>query len=114
MARAHFVKKARKKNSVGNKGESYYWWKFKTGGRGGRKCYSRTPPRPSQLTQSDFFSALYGAQESFEDAKPKTKDDLESAVETLKSDLENLRDETQGKYDNLPDSLQNGSPGEQM
>jgi len=29
MARAHFVKKARKDNPVALKGESYWWWELR-------------------------------------------------------------------------------------
>ncbi len=56
MARAHFVKKARKDNpAAGIKaGDSYYWWKFRRGG----KHYSKTAPRPSQLTQSEYLRRL--------------------------------------------------------
>jgi len=50
MARANFVKKARKDNSVVKKGESYYWWKFAYGS----KQYSKEAPSRSQLTQSGF------------------------------------------------------------
>lgn len=59
MARAHFVKKARKDNPAVKAGESYYWWKF----RRGPKRYSKERPRPSQLTQSEFYGQVYGLQE---------------------------------------------------
>lgn len=112
MARVHFVKKARKKNPVAKKGESYYWWEPMVGGRGGTKRFSKTRPKPSQLTQSDFFSTLYSAQEAFEDSKPATWSELQAAKETLISDLQNLSDETQDKLHNLPEQLQSGQPGE--
>ncbi|KPK66575.1 MAG: hypothetical protein AMS21_02115 [Gemmatimonas sp. SG8_38_2] len=64
MPRVHHVKKAQKDNSVAKKGESYYWWKFRYGG----KQYSKTYPRASQLTQSDKLSRVYSAQESVEDS----------------------------------------------
>ena len=43
MPRVHHVKSARKDNPVAKKGESYYWWKFRYGG----KRYSKTP-RPGR------------------------------------------------------------------
>lgn len=112
MARAHFVKRARKdypEHGI-KKGESYYWWAFMVGGRGGAKRYSKTEPKPSQLTQSEFWSAVYGIQEGA--TQCPDWDEVESVVESLKAELENLRGETQDKYDNLPDSLQSGSSGE--
>lgn len=68
MTKAHFVKKAAKDNPAVKKGEPYWWWKFMVGGRGGPKHYSATRPRPSQLTQSEFLSAIYSQQEDLEDA----------------------------------------------
>jgi len=51
MPRVHFVKHARKDNDLVKKGESYYWWKFRFTG----KCMSKTPPRKSQLTESEYW-----------------------------------------------------------
>lgn len=74
MPRVHFVKKARKdvSNSDIKKGESYYWWKFRFGG----KCVSRTPPKQSQLTQSDFLSQIYKIQDRI--SEMTTDDDFEN------------------------------------
>lgn len=110
MPRVTFVKSARKDNPVAKKGESYYWWKFMQGGRGGPKRYSKERPKQSQLTQSEFWGAIYGLRESHEDTP--AYDDLESSAEEIKGELESIRDETQGKYDNLPDGLQQGQSGE--
>lgn len=63
MPRVHYVKKARKANRVAQPGESYYWWKFRYGG----KQLSKTYPRASQLTQSDKLSRIYAAQEAVQD-----------------------------------------------
>ena len=65
MPRVHHVKRARKAvKSAGIKvGDSYYWWKFRYGG----KHTSKTPPRQSQLTNSDKLSRAYAASESLED-----------------------------------------------
>ena len=50
------------------KGDSYSWWKFRTGGRGGRKVFAcakpECRPKASDLTQSPHLSAFYAAQES--------------------------------------------------
>lgn len=55
MPRVHQVKKARKDNPVCKRGESYYWWKFRNGG----KHFSLTYPKQSQLTQSPYLSVIY-------------------------------------------------------
>jgi hypothetical protein len=82
------------------------------GGRGGPKRYSKERPKPSQLTQSEFWGAVYGLIESSQDVPDYA--DLESSAEEIKSELENIRDETQEKFDNLPEGFQNGQTGEQL
>lgn len=106
MAKVHFVKSARKDNPVAKAGESYYWWKPMVGGRGGAKRYSKEPPRPSQLTQSEFLSAAYAAQESLDEAKDA------DAFRAVAEEVRELGDETQGKYDNMPEGLQQGDTGQ--
>lgn len=90
------------------KGESYYTWSFMNGGT----YYSKTPPRASQLTSSEFMSTYYGIQESVEDFETTDLDELASFVDDIKSSLEELRDETDDKFNNMPDSLQGGPTGE--
>lgn len=110
MARAHFVKKARKDvpNSDIKKGESYYWWQF----RFGTKQVSRTPPKQSQLTQSEFLGNIYGIQERIEELT--TDCEFETEVEDLISELETLRDECEDKRSNMPDQLQDSDSGEML
>ncbi len=114
MARAHFVAEARTDHPEGGikKGESYYWWAFMVGGRGGPKHYSKTPPRRSQLTQSEFYSALYDIEDSI-NALP-ADDGLGDAVASIVGDLENLAEETRTKKENMPDGLQEGGIGQML
>lgn len=108
MAKVHFVKSARKDNPVAKVGESYYWWKPMVGGRGGAKRYSKERPKPSQLTQSEFLSAAYAAQESLDAAKDA------DAFRTVAEEVRSLGDETQAKYDNMPEGLQQGDTGQML
>lgn len=107
MAKANFVKKARK-DYPGDikKGESYWWWKF----RFGSKNYSKTQPRQSQLTQSDFLSQIYGIQETIEDMTIES--DFENEVEAIKSELEELQSQCEESRDNMPEQLQDAPTGE--
>jgi chromosome segregation ATPase len=87
MARAHYVKAARKDNPVAKAGESYYWWKFRHGG----KHYSKTRPRASQLTASDKLSRAYGLFERLEDliaASPA--EELVERIDAATATLEEL------------------------
>ena len=114
MARAKKVEKARKDypDAGIKKGDTYYWWKFRYGG----KRMSKTPPRPSQLTQSAHYSGVRSIQESIEDGcfDQSAADDLESAVDDVKSQLEELRDAAQDSFDNMPEGLQQGDVGQQL
>ncbi len=113
MARVIHVKKAQKDNPKAGikKGEPYYWWKFRRGG----KHYSKTPPRQSQLTQSEFLSQLYGLEEQLDGYQPggfDTVADLESDIQSIIEDLENLKSETEDKLGNMPEGLQQGDTGQ--
>lgn len=111
MPKVTHVKAAQKDvpNSDIKKGEPYYWWKFRFGG----KRVSRTAPKPSQLTQSSFWGPVLALREQNEHA-PSTIADLESGIESIKDELENIKSETEDKLSNMPDSLQQGPTGEQL
>ena len=108
MARAHHVKKARKaiKGTDIKKGDSYYWWKFRRGG----KHFSKTPPRRSQLTRSEFYAAIYDIEDEI--AGLTADETLSSVVEDIASRLRELGEECQSKFDNMPEGLQQGDTGQ--
>jgi hypothetical protein len=113
MPRVIHVKKARKANKQHGikKGDSYYWWSVMMGSRGVKR-YSLTKPKASQLTNSEFWQAVYGAQESADDAPPKSIEDAEADRDNLVDELTNLKDETDDKFNNMPDGLQQGDTGQ--
>ena len=108
MARATFVRAARKDNPVAKKGESYYWWKFRYGG----KRYSLRRPRPSQLTQSAYYSTVRALVEQIEDASPDGYDEFIELRDEIGCSLEELSQECQEKLDNMPDQLRDAPTGE--
>lgn len=109
MARAHFVKSARKDNPVAKKGESYWWWKPMVGGRGGAKRFSKEQPTRSQLTQSAFLSGLYDIEDgAMKDAQ--SPEDFRDVAQALRD----LGQEEQDKYDNMPEGLQQGDTGQML
>ena len=105
MTRLHFVKKARCVHpspidySVDGKqiqiGEPYWWWKFKHG----TKRISKTRPRRSQLTQSNFLGQWYEIEY---DISPGSLEDIIERVEAL-------IEECQESLDNMPEHLQESS-----
>lgn len=106
MARVHHVKKAAADNPVCKKGESYYWWKFRFGG----KHYSLTPPKASQLTQSEYLGTVLGIGEQFDDTEGWDKETAIDALESAKSDLDDLKSTTEESLSASEDAFPNGSP----
>lgn len=90
------------------KGTTYYWWKFRRGG----KRMSAKPPKPSQLTQSEFWGAVYGLQEDYETAP--AFDDIEGQIDEIKTRLEEIRDEQEEKRSNMEDKFPNGCPSMEL
>lgn len=77
------------------KGEPYYWWKAHMHAP---KCYSKTPPRPSQL-ETTKLSGAYAAREAIEATQASigkqaaiTKDDLKALAETIKENADQVRE----------------------
>lgn len=107
MARAHFVQKARKDNPAAKKGESYWWWKFRYGG----KRYSKTRPKPSQLTQSGFLSEMYSITEAYETlfGSCENLEDMAAERDSMVGDLESLKDECESSLEAMPEHLQDTS-----
>jgi hypothetical protein len=111
MAKVHVVKKAAKdypEHGI-KKGETYYWWKPNFGS----KHFSKTPPKRSQLTSSDFKAQLWDLEDGFRSYFTDVES-LESDVENYVSELENLRDTCQESLDNMPEHLQESSPTGEM
>jgi len=103
MARLHFVKAARKKNPVAEVGESYWWLKFRYGG----KRYFKTRPPRSATTQSEFLGQLW----DIEDREWDTED-LAGDRGQVASELRDLAQECQDKLDNMPEQLQDAETGQ--
>lgn len=80
-------------------GDSYYWWKFRRGG----KRYSKTYPRRSQLTQSEFLASLYDMQDDI--GNLEANDDLADTVSEYIDRLRGMAEECEEKIQNMPESL---------
>lgn len=120
MPRVHFVKKARKDNPRAGvkKGESYYWWSNRLPGRkAGIKHYSKTPPKPSQVTGNPYVAATLSIEEDFAGLPQdvSTIEELESVAESLQDlaqQAEELGEEQEEKLRNMPQGLQEGDTGQ--
>jgi chromosome segregation ATPase len=106
MARAHFVKKARKDypDDGIKKGDSYYWWKFNFSPFTHRQL---TSPKRSQLTQSSFLSELYDIQDDI--SKAEFTDGVEDELQEFIDRIDELKDQAQESLDNMPEHLQESS-----
>ena len=103
MPRVH-TQKARKDYPSFNikAGDSYYWWKFRHGG----KRMSKNYPRRQQLTQSDFLCQVYDLEDRLGEIEADDVETLQSEVESIISDIESLKDDTESNLSGVPDHLQ--------
>ena len=108
MPRVTFVKSARKANPVAEVGQPYYWWKFRHGG----KRFSKTFPRPSQLTQSEYLQGIRSLAEQVQDASIDTVEAFEELRDDIVNSVIELREMQQDSLDNMPESLQYSPSGE--
>jgi hypothetical protein len=92
MPRVHHVKKARKDNPVAKRGESYYWWKFRYGG----KHYSLTRPKASQLTQSPYLAIIYDASDEWGNVNDPTCIDVSDLPDSRDAIVEDLQSAASG------------------
>jgi hypothetical protein len=99
-------------------GQPYYWWRtWMKGARSGVTRCSLSYPRPSQLTQSEFYSAVYALQEAIEDFSIDGSDsgasaDLQDAIVGWADEAHGIADEQREKRENMPYSLQDGDVGQ--
>jgi hypothetical protein len=105
MPRVHKVENARKpdKEQGIKKGDTYYWWKFRYGG----KLKSKTYPRPQQLTRSGYKIAMY----DIDDMKQalyasEGASALQEALDSIKESIEELKGECEESLENIPEQLQ--------
>lgn len=93
------------------KGETYYMWSLMSGSRGVTH-YSRTKPKRSQLTNSDFLSQIYDLEDELDFSGAQSSEDLQAARDEVVLALQNLGEEQQGKFDNLPEGFQQAETGQ--
>jgi len=110
MPRVTHVKAARKDNRVCKKGESYYWWKFRFGG----KHYSTTYPKPQLLTQSAYLISIYDLLDMVNNYAIETGEEgeVETLIDEVRDGITEIRDQCQESLDNMPESLQYAPTGE--
>jgi hypothetical protein len=107
MPKVTHVKSAQKDNPVCKKGESYYHWSFRYGG----KHYSLTPPRGSQLTQSPHYSGVRSISEQIEDTDINEPADLEILRDEIVGTIRELGEAANDSRENMPEGLQQGDTG---
>lgn len=90
------------------KGEPYYWWQFRYGG----KRISKERPRRSALTQSNYYATLWDIEDDLQEATASNKDEFDEIKQDFVSRAEELRDECQNSLDNIPENLQQAPTGE--
>lgn len=88
------------------KGEKHWFVRLKTGPRSSKELRQKTPFKRSQLTQSEYLSALYEWEDEIADIS-----DMGEAQD-FADRIRTLGEEQQEKFDNMPDGLQQGDSGQ--
>ncbi len=92
------------------KGQAHFTWSLMTGPRSSRTFRQIEPPRPSQLTTSEFKGNLFAIEEDLANA---TQDEgLPDTIQEFADNLRTLGEEQNEKFENMPEGLQQGSTGE--
>lgn len=112
MARATFVKSARKANPNYDikVGDSYYWWKFRFGGK---QC-SKTSPTRQQLTNSAFQCSVYDVEDMLENSEITDEASFENARDEAVGMIQEMGEQSQESLDNMPEHLQESSSSGQL
>lgn len=99
MPRVTHVKSARKAqpNYDIKVGDSYYWWKFRYGG----KICSKTYPKASRLTQSEYYGSIYDIQETIANMTELTESNKEEIISTIRE----IGEQCSEKHQNMPENL---------
>ena len=95
-------------------GQVYYWWRTRMkGARSGITRCSLTYPKPSQLTMSEFWGAVYSLQEAIESDGPfEDAADLALARDQWAEQARDIGAEQEDKLNNMPEGLQEGDAGQ--
>lgn len=110
MAKANYVKAARKdypEHGI-KKGEPYWWWRLYKRA----KRYSKTKPRRSQLTGSEFLGDVYDLEDEIEAAAPQSHEELQELINDWVDRVNRLAEDAQERLDNMPEGLQQGDSGQ--
>lgn len=121
MPKIYRVKKAqRNQGACGNlscsavieKGDPYMWWQFAYSTKSKRCMKSSCHPKPSEMTNSDFYTACLQVQEQL-DAEFEQNDGIDSiiaAYTTAAEEMTQIGEETYDKQSNLEEHFPGGSP----
>jgi hypothetical protein len=112
VPKIHHVQSARKDQDECDVkiGESYYWWKIKTGPASSVKRCSKTYPPPNRLTHSPFLRSVYSVQEDINSVSSvANSEELQSLVDGWTSSIQQIADEAEQSYNAMPENLRDTS-----
>jgi len=119
MARVRTVNKAQKDQGTCGacstplpRGCTYRWWKFRFGPKRVRCMDTKCSPARSQLTQSEYYGALYDAEDAFNkdiDAANNVEDVATALIDANQA-VEEIRSELEEKYSAIEEHFPSGCP----
>lgn len=121
MPRVNVVKKSRKDQGTCKcgaplpVGSPYIWWKFNFGRIKYRRCTAaKCRPKPSELTQSEFYGLVYSTEEMLSGMESPTAEDLTQALEDAMSNLEEARDLRHEAADAIEEYFEGSEKAEEL
>lgn len=96
------------------KGDEHYTWSLILGPRTSRTFRQIKPPRPSQLTTSEFLGRMGDLEADFGEFTFDHDDAAEEFLRGAIEELESIAENEDEKYENLPENFQYGEAGQRM
>lgn len=95
-----------------SKGQKHYHWKLMTSARSSREFRQVEPPRPSQLTTSEFLGTIGDIELEF--AELVHDENLPDALREIAERVRAAGEEVRERFENMPEGLQQGDTGQML
>lgn len=96
------------------KGDLHYTWSLMLGARHSRTFRQIAPPRPSQLTTSEYLGGMGDIEHDFGAFEMTHDEAAEEFLQGVIEQLESLAESEEEKFENVPENLQYSENAQRM
>lgn len=96
------------------KGDLHYTWSLMVGPRASVTYRQKTPPRPSQLTTSEFLGRMGDLEHGFLEFEMSHDDAAEEFLQGMIEELESIAEDQEEKRESMPENLYYSANAERM